>query len=112
MTRYITAETADGKEKVVGHDPAFDPEVRRVMREAFSGTSGRRALSVLLHQCGLFGQAGRMDHDDTIRSQTLRDFGVWLLELTGAYHEGNIQAVVDHLMDLPVREDETTKEGT
>lgn len=113
MIRWIIDHT---KGAITGEKPAYDPVIRKTLRQAFSGDDGRRALVYILTDLGFFDQAvdsnGQpLSGEALIRSTTLRDYARRLLEQMGALHEGNAYQMVNEIMNLPVWEEDKRSRG-
>lgn len=108
MIRWLR-DMASGAMRVTGETPAFDREFRRVMRNAFSGGDGVKALTYILVDLGFYDRLEKPDGsplvgDELIRAAARQDYARRLLEILGPLHEGNAERISEMFMDLPVWE--------
>lgn len=79
-------------------------EVRSLYRKVFGTKDGKKVLAYILTDLG-FGNEIKSEEQSVLNNYAIR-----LLEMTGAFHEGNVFALTDKLLSLPVWKETKPKE--
>lgn len=97
--------------------PHHPKEVRDTYRAVFSSREGREALAYILVDLGFFDDAidretgEALSGEALVRYMALQGFARRLLEQIGAWHEFNVDRIVDTVMNVPVWDAENSMRG-